>query len=361
MADADEPLGQDVQEPATDEFVWGECFAFERVVGAVAVAQDDAPVGVKTFETVLMEGGLFDIGGEVAQGGTAASGVLALGDPIDVPDGGRDAEEKFRVMGGQEGTEGIAGGACQGFVGNEIVFVAGMVEEGSGVAKSHGGNEGVDVGMKKHAPRPGVKDADKGGLSAEMFGRGAERLEGGGLGGEKGGEKFRGEEKKGGAEFGGNGDGEQIIRDGQKARLLAATPERGVTPAAAGTGAVVATVIKKMAALAGEAMMQATATPWRAAAQDGLDGRPGAGRDGTFRGPDKSAPVLAQDLREVQGNLDFELVVEEALLNLSSSAFADLGDVEINEGGIEVGVAKVGADLPDGDAVFEEMCGETVA
>ena len=353
VADANETFGQDVQEPAADEFVRSKGFAFKGVIGAVAVAQDKAARGIETLQAVLVEGGFFDIGGEVAQSGAAASGGLALSNPSHLPDGGGDAGEEIGVMGGKEGTKSVAGGAGEGFVGNEVVLVTGMVEKGAGVTKSHGGNQGMKVGMIKHAPGPGVEDADKGGLSAEIFGRGAEGLKGGSFGGEKSGIKFGGKEEKGRAEFGGNGDGEQVIGDGQEAGFLAAAPERGVTPAAARARAVVATVIKKMAALAGDAMVQAAAAAWRATAQNGLDGRPGAGRDGTFGGLHKSAPVFAQDLREVQRDLVFELVVEEALLDLAPAAFADLGDVEINEGRVEVGVAEVGADLSDGNAVFE--------
>lgn len=42
MADPDETFGQNVQEPATDQFMRSKGLAFEGVVGAVAVAQNDA-------------------------------------------------------------------------------------------------------------------------------------------------------------------------------------------------------------------------------------------------------------------------------------------------------------------------------
>jgi len=71
-----------------------------------------------------------------------------------------------------------------------------MVEEGAGITQCHGGNEGVDMGVKEHAPCPGVEDADEGGLSAEIFGGGAEGLECVGLGGEKGGIKFGWEKER---------------------------------------------------------------------------------------------------------------------------------------------------------------------
>jgi hypothetical protein len=110
-----------------------KCFAFERVVGAVAVAKNDVSAKIKAFETILMEGGLFDISGEVAQGGASASGVLALGDPVGVPDSGRYAGEKIGMVICQKRAEGVAGGAGEGFVGNKIVFVTRMVEKGAGV------------------------------------------------------------------------------------------------------------------------------------------------------------------------------------------------------------------------------------
>jgi len=358
MADADEALGQDVKEPATDEFVESERFALERVVSAVAVAQDDASRGIEAFEAILVEGGLFDISREVSQCGAPTPGVLALSDPIDLPYESGDAGKEFGVMGGEEETEGVAGGAGEGFVGNEIILITGMVKEGSGLTKSHGGNQGVKVGMEEHAPSPGVEDADEGWLAAQIFERGAEGFESGSLGCEEGGIKFGRKEEESGAEFSGNGDGEQIIRDGQKACLLPAAPERGVTPAAARTRAVVAAVVKEMAAAAGGAMVQAAAASRRAATENGLDGRPGARRDGTFGGVHKSAPVLAQDLREVQRDLVFELVIQKAFLDLASAAFADLGDMEIDEGRVQVGVAEIGADLADGDAVFEQVGGE---
>ena len=308
MADTDETLGENVKEPAADEFGRGEGFAFENVVGAVAVAKDDAPAGIEAFEAILMEGGLFDIGGEVAQGGTPAPGILTLGDPIDVPDSGGYAGKKIGMVICQESTKGVTGGLGEGFVGNKIVFATGMVEKGAGVTKSHGGNEGVNMGMKEHPPRPGVKDANKSGLPAEIFGRSAESLESGGLGGKKRGIKLRREKAESRAEFGGNGDGEQIIGDREKAGLLTAAPERGITPPAARTRAVVATVVKKDAALAGGAVVQMAAAPWSAAGQNGLDGRPGTRGDRTRCGLHKRPPVLAQDLREVEGHLAFEKV-----------------------------------------------------
>ena len=43
---------------------------------------------------------------------------------------------------------------------------------------------------------------------------------------------------------------------------------------------------------------------------------------------------------------------------MAALVVADLGDVQVNESGVERGVSEVLADLPDGDASFEQMGGE---
>ena len=43
MADANKAFGQHVKKPTTDEFERIECFALKLSIGAVAIAQHDAP------------------------------------------------------------------------------------------------------------------------------------------------------------------------------------------------------------------------------------------------------------------------------------------------------------------------------
>ena len=71
-----------------------------------------------------------------------------------------------------------------------------------------------------------------------------------------------------------------------------------------------------------------------------------------------SRPVLAQDLREV--HLASQHVVEQALLDFSSTAFADLRDMQINQCRSQMTVPKIGAHLPDGHPFFEQMGGEAM-
>ena len=121
---------------------------------------------------------------------------------------------------------------------------------------------------------------------------------------------------------------------------------------------MIAAVIDVMIASAPGAMMQVAATTRRAATQHRLDRSPrprGNRPAGLF---EVSRPVLAQDLREV--HLASQHVVEQALLDFSSTAFADLRDMQINQRRSQMTVPKIGAHLPDGHPFFEQMGGEAM-
>ena len=105
--------------------------------------------------------------------------------------------------------------------------------------------------------------------------------------------------------------------------------------------------------------MQMAATAFRAATQHGLDSTPrsrGNRPAGLFH---ISRPVLAQDLREVH-ELASQRVVEQALLDFASTAFADLGHMQIDQRRSQITVPKIGAHLPDGHPFFEQMGREAV-
>ena len=148
VADAHKALRQDVEKPAADKFVRSEGFTFDGVVRTVAVTQDDASGRIETFEMILMECGLFDIGGEVAQSGASASGALTLGDPVGGPDDGGDTGKDGGMVVGEKRTQGVTGGAGERLMRDLIVFEAGMMQRAAALTKSHGMNKGMDMRMK---------------------------------------------------------------------------------------------------------------------------------------------------------------------------------------------------------------------
>jgi hypothetical protein len=105
-------------------------------------------------------------------------------------------------------------------------------------------------------------------------------------------------------------------------------------------------------------MMQVAATARRATAQHRLDRSPRPRGDRPAGLLNVSRPVLAQDLREV--HLASQHVVEQALLDFASAAFADLGHMKVDKRRGQAGVSEIGAHLPDGHPVLKQVCCETV-
>ena len=106
-----------------------------------------------------------------------------------------------------------------------------------------------------------------------------------------------------GAQWAGDGKGDQIIRDRQKSAALAGEPLAGIGVAALGTGAVIAGVISKMlaSALAPEDL---TSKCGRAATENGSDGAPVRGQQARAKLPFIRRPVAAQDFSQRDQRLE---------------------------------------------------------
>ena len=62
-----------------------------------------------------------------------------------------------------------------------------------------------------------------------------------------------------------------------------------------------------------------------------------------------------------KSKLAFEHVLQEPLLHFSSAAFADLGHMKVDKRRGQAGVSEIGAHLPDGHPVLEQVGRETMA
>ena len=105
-------------------------------------------------------------------------------------------------------------------------------------------------------------------------------------------------------------------------------------------------------------MMHMTATALRTAAQHRLDRTPRPRGKWPRRAFHVSRPVLAQDLREV--HLGSQHVVEQALLDFASAAFADFGHMQIDQRRSQITVPEIRAHLPDRHPVFQQVGREAV-
>lgn len=81
VADSGEAFGQDVEEPAADQFVGAEDEDAGFAGLAAGPVEADVVVFVMADDAVGTDGAAFDVAGEVADGGFAAPDVLEL----DVP------------------------------------------------------------------------------------------------------------------------------------------------------------------------------------------------------------------------------------------------------------------------------------
>ena len=85
VSHGDEPFGEHVEEPAADEFPRLDRFALPLCIGTIFVPQQNAAAFIVAGEAALVEGGLGDVGCEIAHGAAAASSGSAIGHPFLLP------------------------------------------------------------------------------------------------------------------------------------------------------------------------------------------------------------------------------------------------------------------------------------
>jgi hypothetical protein len=242
--------------------------------------------------------------------------------------------------------ETVAGGAMEG-------FVFGM--EGGG------GNDEVDVGVVLDLAAPGVQHAGEAEFRAVVFG-GADVLEGGGaLAQEEWIEDFGMDEAEV-AQFLRQGEGDHEVGHGQEPGFLFGGPDLLVEGTAPGAGAVVAAVVGVVLFLAAAALIEPPAEGGRAAREDAPHGPVVVGGELVAVGMGVVFPMRAEQVCQVEGHGANGVLLDsgQGAQGVAGLGLADLGEVEIDEGGLEGGVAEVGGDLPQAGAGVQHVGGVAV-
>lgn len=266
VADTLEAAGQGVLEEAANELVAGESEGFLLAAFAADVGDGDVASVVRE-DAFGAEGALADVAGEVAYGGVSFADVADVGVPAEPPDFGCNGfvEDGVGLAHGPLHEGAHAGG--EGFDWEEVFGVFWALPFAFG-AEAAEGDEVVDVGVVFELAGPGVEDAEQAEGGSKVALVAGEVLEGLGaaMKEEAVAEFLVGAE--GAAEFGGDGEGDEGVSDGEEFALLFFGPELGVLVTALGAEAVVAAVV-------GEVGFAAVA-----AAVDGAAHRGGCGSRG---------------------------------------------------------------------------------
>jgi hypothetical protein len=243
--------------------------------------------------------------------------------------------------------EAFAGGSMEGFV--------------FGV-KGGGGNDEVDVGVVLDLAAPGVQDAGESEFGSAGLG-GADVLEGGGALAENEWIENLGMDEAEMAEFFREGEGDHEVGHGQEPGFLFGGPDLLVERAALGAGAVVAAMIGVVNFPAAFALIALAAEGGRAAREDAPHGPVVVGGELVPVGMGVAFPMPAEQVCEMQGHEGSAWLLDsgQGAQGVAGLGLADLGEVEIDEGGLEGGVAEVGGDLAQTGAGVEHVGGVAVA
>lgn len=289
-----------MKQPATDQFERIERFAFPAAISAIFEAEAKPARSRVVEDACLIEGGLADVGGQVAQGKAAMARWPAIAHPGFAPDGGIDRLVDRRMALGEGGGKGLADAGGEGFDWEEEVFVGRKEEPAAIGAEGDGRDEEMDVGMMEHPAGPGLEDGDEAGLSAEELGIGAEIANGSRALAQEQIVELAGVLEAMRTERFRDGDGDQVVGHGQEASLLRCRPVRSIAGPALGTVAVIAAMELVASAQASGAMIDMPAKGVCPAGEHGLDRPVLIGGDGSL--PDLrevTRPVLAEQSREV--------------------------------------------------------------
>ena len=149
MPNANKTLGRDVKKPTSDEFERIERFAFRLAIGAVTIAQHDAPALVITEQFAFAEGRLLHIGCEITQGSASASRPLSLGHPRLLPGGGFNSRKDFGIIPCERLFHCLACGLRQCLLREEILFIARMCKFATAWSETDCRDQNMDVGMER--------------------------------------------------------------------------------------------------------------------------------------------------------------------------------------------------------------------
>lgn len=217
----------------------------------------------------------------------------------------------------------------------EVVGVFGTDPAETIGGKTATGNDTMDVGMKAEVTRPGLEHGEQAKFGAEVFVLAADVQQRSSTLAQQNRVKVFLMRTNDRAQFGRNGEGDQVIRDGQEAAALAGEPLGSIAVAALGAGAVIAGVISKV--LASALAAEELASECRGAATE--NGRESAAmrrEQARAELPLVGRPMTAQDLGQSDQRpegLEFEWLVECGESSLGFG-FADGSQVGVNNSGV---------------------------
>jgi hypothetical protein len=293
VTDALKAAGQNMLQETVEETLGSEGggLALALVVGE---GKGDG-VAVVGEDFLGAEGGAIDVSGQVFQSGFTGTDALDIGDPVERPDLGRDLAIEFGMVLLEGGFETGAQAQGQDAFGQEVIGVRGSNPAQAVIGESAARDDTMNVGMEAQVAGPGLEDSQQGQVSAEIFVVAAEVEErAGALPQQEGVEDFLvGTEE--GAELFGDGEGDQVIGNGQEAAALVLQPLGGVGMAATGAGAVIAGVVGifPTSTITSE---KVAAQGRGAAGKDGLDGAPVRRQEAGAKLSPVRRPMAAQDL-----------------------------------------------------------------
>jgi len=349
-----EAPGQDVLQEAGDEAAGLQGAVVDPAGAVVAVAEGDEAV-LEALEAAVDQGDTIDVAGEVAEDGLTGAGVLEVDDPALAPDvrGNLVVEAGLAEGSAQLGAEEDGQSPAR----DEEVGSPGGDPAGRGpVAPSPGGDQEVNVGVVEQGPRPGVQDSETAGPGAEVAGVGGELEEGlSGRGHQQAVDDLlmRAGEA---AQLGGQREGDEEVGAGQQARALALQPPAGLVGVALGAVPVAAGVV---AVLPGATVITGSEVSAEGGGAAGLDVAHGLavrGQQARSAGLAVDRSGVAEDVRQLQheGTGGSE-ALHQAVDGIAGGLVDLLGEVGVDLGGSDAGMAEVDLDDAGIRVVFEQV------
>lgn len=173
VADLGRALGQDVLEESVDKLGGGKPNVADLLGLVVTVAESNDAV-VEGLQAAVRNGDAENIAAEIVEYFVAAAGVLGVNNPARFPDGGRNELKQASLL--ESGTELGAENDGQGGIGYQEAGVFGTDPRLAIGRKTSGGDEHVNVRMKQHGARPGVKNSQSAEPGAEILSIGGQFL-----------------------------------------------------------------------------------------------------------------------------------------------------------------------------------------
>src|SRR5205085_4047169 len=133
----------------------GERHTTDLLSFVVAVAETNDTI-VEGFEPAVGDRDPEHVTAEIFEGFIAAAGMLGMNDPANLPYGGRNEPEQVCLF--QTGTKPGAEDGRQSGLRNEKAGMFGIDPALPAGRQTSGGDKHVDVRMKQHGARPGVKN-----------------------------------------------------------------------------------------------------------------------------------------------------------------------------------------------------------